>query len=65
MGNLKFIQIDLVNKKTKPCFQIPADKLLDVQKLKSKSRPLKMVLKPPTKSTVNRKDLAQNWDEAF
>ena len=24
-----------------------------------------MVLKAPTKTTVNRKDLAHNWDEAF
>ena len=65
MGTPLFIQIDLVSKKAKPCFMIPTDKILDVQKLTTKSKPLKMVLKAPTKTTVNRKDLAHNWDEAF
>ncbi len=44
---------------------IPTDKILDVEKLTSKSRALKMVLKAPSKIAVNRKDLAHNWDEAF
>jgi hypothetical protein len=46
----------------KPCFDVPKEKLLDLEKLKSKSKPLKMALKIPAKVTLNRKDLAPNWD---
>lgn len=49
----------------KPCYDIPKDKLLDLEKLKAKSKPLKSVLKIPTKVNVVRKDLAVNWDEVF
>ncbi len=49
----------------RPCFDIPKDKLLDLEKLKAKSRPLKSVLKIPTKISIARKDLAPNWDETF
>lgn len=49
----------------KPCFDLPKDKLLDLEKLKTKSKPLKSVLKIPTKMPVVRKDLAANWDECF
>ncbi len=46
----------------KPCFEVPTDKLVDMEKLKPKSKPLKNVLKVPTKTSVNRKDLAADWD---
>ncbi len=49
----------------KPCFDIPKEKVLDLEKLKSKSKPLKAVLKVPAKVNIVRKDLAANWDEAF
>jgi hypothetical protein len=38
---------------------------VDIEKLKSKSKPLRYVSKVPTKTTVNRKDLAADWDEDF
>ena len=44
---------------------ISKDKLLDLLKLKAKSRPLKSVLKIPTKVPKARKDLAPNCDEFF
>jgi|JI9StandDraft_1071089.scaffolds.fasta_scaffold39162_5 hypothetical protein len=49
----------------KPKFEVPKDKLIDLDKLKLKTRPVKSVLKIPTKSAINRKDLAPNWDEVF
>jgi hypothetical protein len=57
--------MDLISKKMKPCFMVPADKLVDLEKLKPKSKPLKMALKIPTKTAVNRKDLPADWDEVF
>jgi len=57
--------MDLISKKMKPCFLVPQEKLVDIEKLKSKSKPLKHALKIPTKTTVNRKDLPANWDEVF
>jgi hypothetical protein len=33
--------------------------------MKSKAKPLKSVLKIPTKVNIARKDLAANWDESF
>lgn len=49
----------------KPLFEVPKDKLIDLDKLKLKTRPLKSVLKIPTKISINRKDLASNWDDTF
>lgn len=49
----------------KPKFEVPRDRLVDLDKLKQKTKPLKSVLKIPTKVIVNRKDLAPNWDETF
>jgi hypothetical protein len=50
----------------KPKFEVPKDKMIDLDKLKLKTKPLKSVLKVPSKvSAVNRKDLAPNWDELF
>jgi hypothetical protein len=46
----------------KPCFEVPKEKLLDIEKLKSKAKPLKMALKIPTKVAITRTDLAPNWD---
>lgn len=57
--------MDLISKKMKPCFLVPHEKLVDIEKLKPKSKPLKFALKIPTKTTVNRKDLPANWDEIF
>jgi hypothetical protein len=57
--------MDLISKKMKPCFLVPHEKLVDIEKLKSKSKPLKHALKIPTKTNVNRKDLPANWDEVF
>jgi hypothetical protein len=59
------MQHDLISKKLKPCFEVSHDKLIDFEKLKPKSKPLKSVLRVPPKVTINRKDLAANWDEAF
>lgn len=44
---------------------VPPEKLVDLEKLKSKSKPLKSALKIPTKTVVNRKDLPADWDEVF
>lgn len=44
---------------------VPHDKLVDIEKLKPKSKPLKYALKIPTKTVVNRKDLPVDWDEVF
>lgn len=49
----------------KPRFDIPQDRLINLEKLKAKTKPLKGVLKTPSKVSINRKDLASNWDEAF
>lgn len=57
--------MDLISKSMKPCFEVPKDKLVDMEKLKSKSKPLKSSLKIPSKAVVNRKDLPSNWDEIF
>ena len=46
----------LQNKKMKPCFEIPKDKLINCEKLKTNSKPLKMALKPQ-KAPVLRKDM--------
>lgn len=46
----------------KPCFLVPPEKLVDLERLKTKSKPLKFALKIPTKTTVNRKDLPVDWD---
>jgi hypothetical protein len=59
------MQHDLISKKLKPYFEVSHDKLIDFEKLKPKSKPLKSVLKVPPKVIINRKDLAVNWDEAF
>ena len=64
MGTICLTQHSLLNKQTKPCFDIPHDKLIDLQKLKSKARPLRQALKVPSHSVPNRKDLAANWDES-
>jgi len=49
----------------KPCFELAADKLVDLEKLKPKSKPLKLALKIPAKIPINRRDLSPNWDESF
>jgi cGMP-dependent protein kinase len=54
----------LINKKMKPCFELPKDKLFNYEKLKSGAKPLKSVLKPQ-KPPVLRKDMKENWDECF
>lgn len=59
------MQHDLIAKTMKPKFDVPRDRLIDLEKLKQKTKPLKSVLKIPTKPMVNRKDLAPNWDEFF
>jgi cGMP-dependent protein kinase len=46
----------LINKKMKPCFELPKDKLINCEKLKSVSKPLKGVLKTQ-KPPVLRKDM--------
>lgn len=55
---------DIMAKTMKPKFEIPRDKLIDLDKLKVKTRPVNSVLKIPTK-TINRKDLAPDWDSIF
>jgi hypothetical protein len=65
MGIVLTIQYELITKQIKPCFQVPKDKLVDLEKLKAKAKPLHSVLKVPNKTIVVRKDLAANWDEAF
>lgn len=54
----------LINKKMKPCFELPKEKLVNCEKLKIGSKPLKAVLKPQ-KPPVLRKDMKENWDECF
>lgn len=49
----------------KPKFDVPQDRLINLEKLKLKTKPLNSVLKSPSKLSINRKDLAANWDEAF
>jgi len=49
----------------RPCFDIPKEKLMDLEKLKTKAKSLKSVLKIPTKINIARKDLPVNWDETF
>ena len=49
----------------KPKFDVPRDKLIDLEKLKQKTKPLRSVLKTPSKLIIKRKDLAANWDEFF
>jgi hypothetical protein len=49
----------------KPKFEVPREKLIDLEKLKQKTKPLKSVLKNPSKVIIKRKDLAPNWDELF
>ena len=46
----------LMNKKMKPCFELPKDKLINTEKLKSSSKPIKMALKN-SKIPVLRKDM--------
>ncbi len=46
----------LVNKKMKPCFELPKDKLINSEKLKMSSKSLKLALKPQ-KPPVLRKDM--------
>lgn len=46
----------LMNKKMKPCFDLPKDKLINTEKLKSASKPIKMALKS-SKNPVLRKDM--------
>lgn len=49
----------------KPVFEIPENKLADLSSLKNKTKPLKEVLKVPSKAAINRKDFDPNWDAAF
>lgn len=49
----------------KAIFVVPADKLVDLEKLKSKAKPLKTVLKAPPKVQIARKDLKPDWDAEF
>ena len=65
MGTIVIMQHDLLSKSMKPRFDIPQDRLINLEKLKTKTKPLKAVLKIPSKVSINRKDLAANWDEAF
>ena len=65
MGKNIFIQHDLISKTMKPKFDVPRDKLIDLEKLKQKTKPLRSVLKVPSKLIIKRKDLAANWDEFF
>lgn len=53
---------DLIGKTMKPKFDVPKDKLIDLEKLKLKTKPLKSVLKAPTKVMIKRKDLSPSWD---
>jgi cGMP-dependent protein kinase len=46
----------LINKKMKPCFDLPKEKLLNCEKLKASSKPLKNALKPQ-KAPALRKDM--------
>lgn len=46
----------LINKKMKPCFELPKEKLINCEKLKANSKPLKGVLKPQ-KPPVLRKEM--------
>lgn len=46
----------LMNKKMKPCFELPKDKLINTEKLKSSSKPIKMALKN-SKIPVLRKNM--------
>ena len=65
MGIFRFIQHDLISKTMKPKFEIPKANLIDMEKLKQKTKPLRSVLKVPSKTVIKRKDLAANWDELF
>ena len=61
-GNFDWHQ--LINKKMKPCFELPKEKLINCEKLKNTTKLLKNVLKP-SKNVAVRKDLKENWDECF
>ena len=54
----------LINKKMKPCFDLPKEKLMNCEKLKLGAKPLKNALKPQ-KPSVLRKDMKENLDECF
>jgi hypothetical protein len=59
------MKFEIISKKAKPFFEVPQNKLIDLEKLKSKSKPIKDMLKMPTRASIKRKDLDQNWDQAF
>jgi len=65
MGTSIFIQHELISKKTKPVFEFPADKIVDLSNLKAKTKSLKEILKVPGKPAMNRKDYDQHWDSIF
>ena len=49
----------------KPLFEIPESKLIDLSALKSKTKPLKEIIRMPNKGAFNRKDFDPNWDSVF
>ena len=65
MGTNWLIQHDLISKTMEPKFKVPKANLIDTEKLKLKTKPLRSVLKVPSKMVIKRKDLAANWDELF
>lgn len=65
MGKIIVIQHELISKKTKPVFEFPASKVVDLTTLKTKMKPLKEMLKFPGKPAINRKDFDQHWDSIF
>ena len=65
MGIYMFIQHDLISKTMEPKFKVPKANLIDTERLKLKAKPLRSVLKTPSKMVIKRKDLPTNWDELF
>ena len=62
MGKNILIKHDLLSKTMKPKFEVPQNKMIDLDKLKLKTKPLRSVLKNPSKMIIKRKDLQANWD---
>lgn len=59
------IQSALLQKKIKPAFEIPKNKLIEIEKLLGKSKNLNSQLPPATGKYLTRKDYNSKWDEVF
>lgn len=62
MGILYFYIEFAAFEKINPAYQIPKDKLIDVEKLLEKPRSLSSCLDLSSNKTCHRKDLNNRWD---